>query len=75
MNIQKIKDLRDELSANYRAATGADKYVERTLKELRERGERDDFYEEHEKYYEGRSSAYFDAVVQLNDLIRELQQN
>ena len=45
MNIQKIKDLRDELSANYRAAAGADK------------------------------SAFFHAVVQLNDLIRELQQN
>lgn len=75
MNIQKIKDLRDELNANCRAATGADEYLERKLKELRERGERDEFYEEHETYYRGRSHAFFHAVMKLDDLIKELQQN
>ena len=71
MNIEQIKALRDEMKADYDEARKAEEWVERKLKELRSRGEHDEFYETYEKYYEGRASALFKAWFKVSDFIKD----
>lgn len=70
MNIEQIKTIRDEIQSDYNEAVEADKWIRRTLVELRQRGERDEFYERHEEYYFGRRIAFGLTLMKLDDLIK-----